>query len=216
MNPSSSTAAPGDLHGAEAHHDEHHHPSYLVDGTTIKSWLLSVDHKRIGIMYLVFVLLAFLIGGIFALAVRLELLTPGPTIMDAMTYNRTFTLHGVVMIFLFMIPAIPAVFGNFMLPIMLGAKDVAFPKLNLLSFYVYLAGAALAVWGMLNGGLDTGWTFYTPYSTHTTTTVAPVMLGAFILGFSSILTGMNFIVTAHTMRTQVRVQLALHLLPVDD
>ena len=134
------------------------------------------------------------------MAIRIEMLTPGPTIMDAMTYNRTFTLHGMIMIFLFMIPAIPAVFGNFMLPLMLGAKDVAFPRLNLASLYIYLAGAFLALWGMINGGLDTGWTFYTPYSTHTTTTVAPVLFGAFIIGFSSIATGLNFIVTMHTMR----------------
>jgi cytochrome c oxidase subunit 1 len=198
MNPSSSTAAPGDLHGAGEHHE--HHPSYLVDGTTIKSWLLTVDHKRIGVMFLFFIILFFLVGGIFAMAIRLELLTPGPTIMDAMTYNRTFTLHGIIMIFLFMIPAIPSSFGNFMLPLMLGAKDVAFPRLNLLSFYLYLTGATIALWGMINGAVDTGWTFYTPYSTQTTTTVAPVMLGAFILGFSSILTGLNFIVTTHTMR----------------
>src|SRR5574340_900343 len=126
--------------------------------------------------------------------------TPGPTIMDAMTYNRLFTLHGIVMIFLFMIPAIPSGFGNFLLPIMLGAKDVAFPRLNLLSFYLYLAGAAVALYGMIHGGTDTGWTFYTPYSTTTVTKVVPVLLGAFILGFSSILTGLNFIVTTHTMR----------------
>jgi cytochrome c oxidase subunit 1 len=120
--------------------------------------------------------------------------------MDAMTYNRMFTLHGVIMIFLFMIPAIPSGFGNFVLPLMLGAKDVAFPKLNLLSFYLYLAGAAVAIYGMIHGGTDTGWTFYTPYSTTTATKVVPVLLGAFILGFSSILTGLNFIVTTHTMR----------------
>ena len=191
------TAEPGAAPGAE-HHD--HHPSYLTDGTTLKSWLLTVDHKRIALMYLLAVTLFFLVGGLFALAIRVELLTPGPTVIDAMTYNRVFTLHGVVMIFLFMIPAIPAVFGNFLLPLMLGAKDVAFPKLNLMSFYVYLAGALFALWGMINGGLDTGWTFYTPYSTQTTTTVAPVLFGAFILGFSSILTGLNFIVTVHTMR----------------
>ncbi|HEX8701037.1 MAG TPA: cbb3-type cytochrome c oxidase subunit I [Myxococcaceae bacterium] len=205
MTPSSSTTADGALpapgaHGAHDAHGAHHHPSYLVDGTTVRSWLLTVDHKRIGLMYLVWILLFFLVGGIFAMAIRLEMLTPGPTIMDAMTYNRTFTLHGIIMIFLFMIPAIPAVFGNFVLPLMLGAKDVAFPKLNLASLYIYLAGAFLALWGMINGGLDTGWTFYTPYSTHTTTTVAPVLFGAFIIGFSSIATGLNFIVTVHTMR----------------
>jgi cytochrome c oxidase subunit I len=185
----------------EAHGDHHEsHLNYLQDGTTVKSWLLTIDHKRIAILYMLSVLTFFLVGGIYALLIRIELLTPGPTIMDALTYNRTFTLHGVVMIFLFMIPAIPGIFGNFMLPLMLGAKDVAFPKLNLLSWYVYITGALLALWGMINGGLDTGWTFYTPYSTVTTTAVAPVLFGAFIIGFSSILTGMNFIVTTHTMR----------------
>ncbi|HEX8538901.1 MAG TPA: cbb3-type cytochrome c oxidase subunit I, partial [Cystobacter sp.] len=199
MSPSSSIAAePGAVPAPDEHHE--HHPSYLVDGTTLKSWLLTLDHKRIGVMYLIWVLLFFLIGGIYALIVRLELLTPGPTIIDAMTYNRAFTMHGVVMIFLFMIPAIPGAFGNFMLPLMLGAKDVAFPRLNLLSLYLLLSGAAIAIWGMINGGMDTGWTFYTPYSTHTTTTVAPILFGAFIIGFSSIATGLNFIVTTHTMR----------------
>jgi len=129
---------------AGAHHAHDAHPSYLTDGTTIKSWLLTVDHKRIGIMFLFWILIFFLVGGIYALLIRIELLTPGPTIMSAMQYNRSFTLHGLVMIFLFMIPSIPAVFGNFMLPLMLGAKDVAFPKLNLLSLYIYLTGAALA------------------------------------------------------------------------
>jgi cytochrome c oxidase subunit 1 len=151
-------------------------------------------------MYLVSVLLAFLLGGIFAMALRIELLTPDPTIMGANMYNRMFTLHGVVMIFLFMIPAIPGVFGNFCLPLMLGAKDVAFPRLNLLSLYLYWTGATLAVAGMIMGGADTGWTFYAPYSTSTPETLFPVLLGVFILGFSSILTGLNFIVTIHTLR----------------
>jgi cytochrome c oxidase subunit 1 len=151
-------------------------------------------------MYLVSVLFFFLIGGIFAMMIRLELLTPGPTIMGANTYNRVFTLHGVIMIFMFMIPAIPGVFGNFCLPLMLGAKDVAFPRLNLLSLYLYWTGSLLAVTAMTMGGLDTGWTFYAPYSTTTPTTVFPALLGVFILGFSSILTGLNFIVTIHTMR----------------
>jgi len=176
---------------------EHH---YLNTGTTVRSWLLTLDHKRIALLYLSVVMVSFLLGGIFAMVIRLELLTPGPTIIEALTYNRMFTLHGIVMIFLFMIPAIPAVFGNFFLPIMLGAKDVAFPRWNLVSFYLYFAGAILALWGMLHGGVDTGWTFYTPYSTTTTTNVLPVLLGVFIIGFSSILTGVNFIVTIHTLR----------------
>jgi cytochrome c oxidase subunit 1 len=190
-SPSSATA------NGPAVFPEHH---YLNNGTTVRSWLLTLDHKRIALLYLSVVLVSFLLGGIFAMVIRLELLTPGPTIIEALTYNRMFTLHGVVMIFLFMIPAIPAVFGNFFLPIMIGAKDVAFPRWNLVSFYLYLFGAILAVWGMLNGGTDTGWTFYTPYSTTTATGVVPVLLGVFIIGFSSILTGLNFIVTIHTLR----------------
>jgi cytochrome c oxidase subunit 1 len=174
--------------------------NYLNADRGVWSWLTTVDHKRIGIMYLVSVLLAFLLGGIFAMALRIEHLTPDPTIMGANTYNRMFTLHGVVMIFMFMIPAIPGVFGNFCLPLMLGAKDVAFPKLNLLSLYLYWGGASLALWGMINGGTDTGWTFYAPYSTTTPMTVFPVLLGVFIMGFSSIVTGLNFIVTTHTLR----------------
>ncbi|MBX5480503.1 MAG: cbb3-type cytochrome c oxidase subunit I [Myxococcaceae bacterium] len=173
---------------------------YLNDGKTVFSWLGTLDHKRIAILYMVVVLLMFLVGGTFALLVRLELLTPGPTIMDALTYNRMFTLHGVIMVFFFMIPAIPGIFGNFMLPLMLGAKDVAFPRLNLMSWYLYVLGAGLGIWGMINGGADTGWTFYTPYSSMTPTQILPVLMGAFVAGFSSILTGLNFIVTVHTMR----------------
>jgi cytochrome c oxidase subunit 1 len=174
--------------------------NYLNADRGVWSWLTTIDHKRIGVMYLVSVLLAFLLGGIFAMALRIELLTPGPTIMGANTYNRMFTLHGVVMIFLFMIPAIPGVFGNFCLPLMLGAKDVAFPKLNLLSLYLYWTGATIALGGMIMGGTDTGWTFYAPYSTSTPMTLFPVLLGIFLLGFSSIVTGLNFIVTIHTLR----------------
>jgi cytochrome c oxidase subunit 1 len=174
--------------------------NYLNADRGVRSWLLTLDHKRIALMYFASVLVMFLLGGIFAMAIRLELLTPGPTIMGANTYNRVFTLHGVVMIFLFMIPAIPGVFGNFCLPLMLGAKDVAFPKLNLMSLYLYWTGATLAITAMVMGGTDTGWTFYAPYSTTTPMTVFPALLGVFILGFSSILTGLNFIVTIHTMR----------------
>src|SRR5215813_7688436 len=145
--------------------------SYLNDGTTIRSWLLTHDHKRIGIMYLVSTILGLFLGGIFAMVLRLELLTPGPTIIEALTYNRMFTLHGLIMIFVFMIPVIPGVFGNFFLPIMLGAKDVAFPKWNLTSWYIYMFGSALMIWGLITGGADTGWTFYAPYSTTTTTNI---------------------------------------------
>jgi cytochrome c oxidase subunit I len=174
--------------------------NYLNADRGVWSWLTTVDHKRIGIMYFVSVLFAFLLGGIFAMLLRIEHLTPEPTIMGANTYNRMFTLHGVVMIFMFMIPAIPGIFGNFLLPLMLGAKDVAFPKLNLLSLYLYWGGSMLAVTGMAMGGTDTGWTFYAPYSTSTPTTLFPVLLGVFVMGFSSILTGLNFIVTTHTLR----------------
>ena len=199
MNPSTATADPrAPLAQSSAPVFPKRH--YLNVGTTVRSWLLTIDHKRIALMYLSAVLVTFLMGGIFAMVIRLELLTPGPTFIEALTYNRMFTLHGVVMVFLFMIPAIPGVFGNFFLPIMLGAKDVAFPRWNLASFYIYLAGASLALWGMINGGADTGWTFYTPYSTTTPTAIVPILLGIFVIGFSSILTGLNFIVTTHTLR----------------
>jgi cytochrome c oxidase subunit 1 len=142
------------------------------------------------------------LGGLFAMVLRLEHLTPGPTLVSAMTYNRLFTLHGVVMVFLFMIPAIPGGFGNFVVPIMLGAKDVAFPRLNLFGYYVYLVGSLIVLGATLRGGLDTGWTFYTPYSTRSPTAVVPTLLGVFVVGWSSILTGLNFIVTTHTMRAR--------------
>jgi cytochrome c oxidase subunit 1 len=174
--------------------------NYLNVDRGVMSWLKTLDHKRIGIMYLVSVLVAFLLGGIFAMIVRMELTTPEPTLISANAYNRMFTLHGVVMIFLFMIPAIPGAFANFCLPLMLGAKDVAFPRLNLLSLYVYWTGAVLVLWGVITGGADVGWTFYAPYSTTTPMTLFPVLLGIFVIGFSSILTGLNFIVTIHTLR----------------
>ncbi len=173
---------------------------YLNEKTGWKSWLFTLDHKRIGILYLYGIMAAFLIGGVFAMLVRLELLHPGRDLMDAKTYNQFFTLHGAVMIFLFIIPSIPAALGNFILPQMLGAKDVAFPKLNLASWYIYVVGALVAIYSIYAGGVDTGWTFYTPYSTTTSTSVVAMTLGAFILGFSSIFTGLNFIVTIHKMR----------------
>src|SRR5207249_1636407 len=175
-------------------------PTYLQDGTTVMSWLNTRDHKRVGVMFLVSVILFFFLGGLFALLLRFKLLQPGPFFVDALGYNRLFTLHGIVMIFLFLIPSIPSAFGNFVVPLMIGARDVAFPRLNLASFYLYLAGAAIALWGMVHGGADTGWTFYTPYSSTTPTQVAPILLGAFVLGLSSIVTGINFIVTVHTLR----------------
>ena len=168
--------------------------------THVKEWATTVDHKRIGVMYLVSVSLAFALGGILALLVRLELFTVGPTIMGAEAYNRVFTMHGVLMVFGFIIPSIPAALGNFVLPLMIGAKDVAFPRLNLLSYYLYVIGSVLILLSLVTGGVDTGWTFYTPYSKETGTMVLAVGLGVFVAGFSSILTGLNFIVTIHKMR----------------
>jgi cytochrome c oxidase subunit 1 len=167
--------------------------------------MTTVDHKRIGVMYLVGVLGAFFVGGIFALIVRLTLLTPkhmlfGRVLLTADAYNRVFTLHGVIMVFLFIIPSVPAALGNFVLPLMLGAKDVAFPRLNLASFYLWCTGAVLAVCGMIFGAIDTGWTFYTPYSTTTNGTVTLMTMAVFILGFSSIFTGINFVATVHKLR----------------
>jgi cytochrome c oxidase subunit 1 len=176
--------------------------SYLGGETTIRSWLFSTDHKRIAILYFVAVSFFLVLGGIFALALRVEHLTPGPTIMSAHTYNRLFTLHGVIMVFLFMIPSIPTTLGNFLLPIMIGAKDLAFPRINLLSFYVYLLGAFVLLAALVLGGVDTGWTFYTPYSARSPSAVLPAVIGVFIVGWSSILTGLNFIVTVHTMRSR--------------
>jgi cytochrome c oxidase subunit 1 len=176
--------------------------NYLTHGKGILSWLFTLDHKRIGVMYLVAILSSFFLGGVFALALRAELWTPAQTIMTADTYNKMFTLHGAVMIFLFIIPGIPATLGNFVLPLMLGAKDVALPRLNLASFWLWLTGATFAVVSIIVGAVDTGWTFYTPYSTTTGTAVISMTLGAFILGFSSIFTGLNFIVTIHKMRPE--------------
>jgi cytochrome c oxidase subunit 1 len=168
----------------------------------ILSWLLTVDHKRIGLMYLSAIIVFFVVGIILGLLMRLELISPGKQLMEAQTYNSLFTLHGVIMIFLFIIPGLPAVFGNFFLPIQLGARDVAFPRLNLLSWYVYIVGAILALVSLFlpGGPIDTGWTFYIPYSVRSTTNVSLAIFSAFILGFSSILTGINFVTTTHRLR----------------
>jgi cytochrome c oxidase subunit 1 len=175
--------------------------SYLTAGSGIKSWLLTKDHKRIALLYLVSITAFFFLGGAFAVLIRLELLTPQGDLVTAQTYNKLFTMHGVVMVFFFLIPVIPAVLGNFLVPMMIGAKDLAFPRLNLLSWYIYNLGGLLVLYSILNGGLDTGWTFYTPYSSQfSQTNVVSAVLGIFITGFSSILTGLNFIVTVHTMR----------------
>jgi len=168
----------------------------------IWGWLLSTDHKRIGLLYLISLSIFLIVGVAFGFLMRLELLTPGRTIMDPQTYNSIFTLHGVIMIFLFVVPGLPAVFGNFFLPILIGARDVAFPRLNLLSWYLYAIGGLLAIISILlpGGPADTGWTFYIPYSVRTNTNVIPALFAAFILGFSSILTGVNFVTTVHRMR----------------
>ncbi|MCK5571801.1 MAG: cbb3-type cytochrome c oxidase subunit I, partial [Bacteroidetes bacterium] len=168
----------------------------------IFAWILSTDHKRIGLLYFGSMMVFFTIAVILGLLMRLELLTPGQTIVEAQTYNTLFTLHGIMMIFLFIIPGLPAVFGNFFLPIMIGAKDVFFPRLNLLSWWLFIFGGALALVSLFlpGGAADTGWTFYVPYSVRTSTNVMPALLAAFILGFSSILTGLNFITTVHRMR----------------
>ena len=174
---------------------------YLNAAWGLKSWLLTKDHKRIAILYLLGISVFFLIGGLFAVLIRLELATPAGDMVEPDTYNRLFTMHGVMMIFFFLIPSIPAVLGNFLIPLMIGAKDLAFPKLNLASWYIYMIGGGFALWAMVNGGVDTGWTFYTPFSTtFSNTYVIATALGIFILGFSSILTGLNFIVTIHRMR----------------
>lgn len=185
----------------EVTYNEERHVSYLNVAHTVKSWLLTLDHKRIGLLYLFSISIFFFIGGIYATLIRLELITPTGDLMTAETYNRSFTMHGVIMIFFFLIPSIPAVLGNFLLPLMLGAKDVAFPRLNLLSWYVFIIGGAMMLYTLLNGGIDTGWTFYPPYSSiYSNSQVTLAGVSIFITGFSSILTGLNFMVTIHTMR----------------
>ena len=174
--------------------------NYLTHDKGFASWAFTLDHKRIGVMYLASVLAAFALGGLFALLVRTELWSPGRTIMDHDTYNQMFTLHGAIMVFLVIIPGIPAALGNIILPLQLGAKDVAFPKLNLASYYLWIIGCLCMLTSLVTNAVDTGWTFYAPYSTTTQTAVVPAAFGAFILGFSSIFTGLNFIVTIHKLR----------------
>lgn len=168
----------------------------------LRSWIFTLDHKRIALLYLYTIMSFFLVGVLLGLLMRLELIAPGKDIMEPHTYNQVFTLHGVIMIFLFIIPGIPAIFGNFFLPIMIGTDDVAFPRLNLLSWWLYILGGAFALLTLVvgEGPADTGWTFYAPYSVKTGTNVSIAVLAAFILGFSSILTGLNFIVTVHRLR----------------
>ncbi len=186
---------------AETTEGYNNEPNYLNWSTTLKSWLTSLDHKRIGILYMISITFFFLVGGLAAGMVRLELLTPPGDFLSADVYNRSFTLHGVVMVWFFLVPSIPTVFGNFFLPMMIGAEDVAFPRLNLASWYIFMFGGTFTLIAALVGGIDTGWTFYTPFSSmYSNSAVVWVILGVFIVGFSSILTGVNFIVTVHRLR----------------
>ncbi len=174
---------------------------YLNADYGVRSWLFTIDHKRIALLYLASVTFMFFLGGMYAAAIRLELVTPPGDMFSSETYNKLFTGHGVLMVFFFLIPTIPGVLGNFLIPLMIGAKDLAFPRINLLSWYCYMAGAGFVLYALVEGGLDTGWTFYTPYSTSfSNTNVILAGVGIFFAGFSSILTGLNFIVTIHKMR----------------
>jgi cytochrome c oxidase subunit 1 len=175
--------------------------NYLQDGHTLRSWLLTTDHKRIAILYAVSITLFFFVGGAAATLMRLELATPAGDLVSHSTYNKLFTAHGVIMVWLFLIPSIPSVLGNFLVPLMIGARDLAYPRLNLLSWYLYLAGGLVILAALALGGVDTGWTFYTPYSTmFSNSWVAVALAGVFITGFSSIVTGLNFIATVHSQR----------------
>jgi len=178
-------------------------PSYLQEGQRLRDWLVTRDHKRIAILYAVAITGFFILGGIAAMLIRLELITPRGDLMSAQLYNKTFTFHGVVMVWFFLIPSIPNTLGNFLLPLMIGARDVAFPRLNLASWYIYMGGGVFTLVCLVAGGVDTGWTFYTPFSTmFSNTHVILVASGVFVVGFSSILTGINFIATIHTMRVR--------------
>ena len=192
------TAQPPVVDDTKVRPPEHH---YLNAGYSVASWLLTTDHKRIGILYLISITMFFVVGGLAAVMLRLDLMTPDADLVLTETFNKLFTAHGVVMVFFFMIPSIPSVLGNFLVPLMIGARDLAFPKLNLLSWYLYMAGGTFTLYALLAGGVDTGWTFYAPYSsTYSNTYVMATAVGVFITGFSSILTGLNFIVTIHKMR----------------
>ncbi|MGC2332635.1 MAG: cytochrome c oxidase subunit I [Candidatus Acidiferrales bacterium] len=187
---------------ADIHHDPvESNVNYLNASYGIKSWLFTVDHKRIGLMYLAVITFMFTIGGVAATLMRLNLIEPQGALVEPETYNKLFSTHGIVMVFFFLVPSIPATLGNFLIPIMIGARDVAFPKLNLLSWYLFVTGCGFAIFAIISGGVDTGWTFYPPYSSiYSHTPVVIMALGIFIAGFSSILTGLNFVVTIHKMR----------------
>jgi len=196
MSTDASAAAVHD-HADDAHAED---VNYLNHETGLWSWLTTRDHKRIGIMYCISLAVVFFAAGMLALAIRAELIAPGQTVMDADTYNQVFTMHGIMMVFLFLVPSIPAILGNFVLPLQIGAKDVAFPRLNLASWYVYMAGAVMTIVALVTGGVDTGWTFYTPYSSSTGGGILWMTAAIFVAGFASIFTGINFIVTIHKMR----------------
>jgi cytochrome c oxidase subunit 1 len=175
--------------------------SYLNQEHGLLSWLLTGDHKRIAMLYLFSITFFFVIGGVLAGLIRLELLTPPSDLMATDTYNKVFSMHGIIMVFLFLVPSVPATIGNFLIPLMVGARDLAFPKINLLSWYLYMGGGLFVLAAMVLGGVDTGWTFTTPLSTHYLNThVVTAAMGIFLAGFSSIFTGLNFIVTVHRMR----------------
>src|SRR5262245_18948673 len=174
---------------------------YLNANYGWKSWLFTLDHKRIGVLYLVSITLYFVLGGIYATMIRLELATPAGDLMTSETYNKFFSQHGIIMVFFFLIPSIPAVLGNFLIPLMIGPRDVAFPRLNLASWHIFNLGGFFMLYALVNGGVDTGWTFYTPFSSkYALGNVTPTVIGIFIAGFSSILTALNFIVTIQAMR----------------
>jgi cytochrome c oxidase subunit 1 len=175
--------------------------SYLTDGFTLRSWLLSTDHKRIALLYLASITFFFFVGGSAAALVRLNLIVPEGLLGSAEAYNRLFTMHGIVMVWFFLVPAVPVTIGNFIIPLMLGARDLAFPRLNLFSWYLFMTGAAVTLCALFAGGVDTGWTFYTPLSTaYSKGYVVLATVGIFIAGFSSIATGLNFIVSIHRLR----------------
>jgi cytochrome c oxidase subunit 1 len=175
--------------------------NYLTVAYGWKSWLLTTDHKRIAILYLFTVTLMFFVGGAAATLIRLNLMTPNGGLVNADTYNKLFTMHGVIMVWFFLVPVIPTVLGNFLVPMMVGARDLAFPKINLASWYVFVIGGIITLWAILAGGVDTGWTFYTPFSSKSShTNVVPTLTGIFVSGFASIMTGLNFVVTIHKMR----------------
>jgi cytochrome c oxidase subunit 1 len=194
-------ADPDTMPGGPAGDTAEEQVSYLRAGYSLRSWLLTTDHKRIAILYLMAITFFFFVGGMAAGLIRLELLSPQGALLSNEGYNRAFTIHGVIMVWFFLIPSIPATFGNFLIPLMIGARDLAFPRLNLLSWYIYVLGGLVTLYVLVSGGVDTGWTFYTPLSSmfangHVVAAAAAV----FIVGFSSILTGLNFIVTVHTLR----------------